>query len=78
MKFFIASSLLGCSLALVVSHPHQRPTNTSNSAELNKPIHTTALMAGVAWTLSQEAATKTRVPDASSTSAGMPKEPGEL
>lgn len=56
---FILTTLLS---AFASAQPHQRNTLTPSIFDNEKPLHTTALMAGAAWSLSRDAATRTTVP----------------
>ncbi|KAF2443846.1 hypothetical protein P171DRAFT_433012 [Karstenula rhodostoma CBS 690.94] len=53
--------------AFASAQPHQRHTPTPAIFDNEKPLHTTALMSGAAWSLSRDAATRTTVARARTT-----------
>ncbi|KAK7182962.1 hypothetical protein PSPO01_11061 [Paraphaeosphaeria sporulosa] len=57
--------LFSLSILATDAQPHQRLTTPTPAVfENEKPLHTTALMAGAAWSSSRDAATRTTVPGA--------------
>lgn len=75
----MALVLVFTTLALAFAHPHpQASPNGVDIDDLEKPMHTTALMAGAAWELSQRAATRTQPPASAQTKSRVPSGQYEL
>ncbi|KAF9731826.1 hypothetical protein PMIN01_09755 [Paraphaeosphaeria minitans] len=65
MMDILFALLFSLSLLSASAQPHQRHTTPTPAVfENERPLHTTALMAGAAWSSSRDAATRTTVPRA--------------